>query len=111
VAFLRIKNAKLEFKYVDSDFYIHMPQRIEDGFLQIIDAVQVSERLEAKKVPMTPFSVNFSVNPMYPVTSKKLDPWVFVSNVQAETDKGIPVEEEVVRCFSILKGKPSSDVI
>lgn len=96
---------------MDLDFYIHMPQRIEDDFLQIIDAVQVSERLEAKKVPLTPFSVNFSVDPMYPVTSKKLEPWVFVSNIQAETDQGIPLEEEVVRCFSILKGKPSSDMI
>lgn len=108
VAFLRIKNAKLEFKVVDSDFYIYMPQRIEDDFLQISDAVQVSERLEAKKVPMTPFSFDFSVDPMYPVTSKKLDPWVFVSNVQAETDKGISVEEEVVQCFSILKANLAS---
>lgn len=111
MAFLRIKNAKLEFKAVDSDFYIHMPERIEDDFLQIMDAVQVAERLEAKKVPMTPVSVDFSVDPMYPVTSKKLDPWVFVGNIQAETDKGISVEEEVVQCFSILKGKPSSDMI
>lgn len=111
MAFLRIKNAKLEFKVVDSDFYIHMPQRIEDDFLQIIDAVQVSEGLEAKKILRMPFSVNFNADPMYPVTSKKLDPWVFVSNVQALTDKDIPVEEEVVRCFSILKGKLSSDMI
>ncbi|KAJ7068402.1 hypothetical protein C8F01DRAFT_1118081 [Mycena amicta] len=98
VAFLRIKNAILQDKEVDSTADCYVPEVLDEDAVAIRDSIDSSDfRRIVKSSPNNHHILESGVR------SKEIHGWISVVNVVANLDEGASIEEEVGRCFSALR--------
>ncbi|KAF8195745.1 hypothetical protein K438DRAFT_1918923 [Mycena galopus ATCC 62051] len=108
VAYLRIKNATLQAKFIVEPPILHVPEVLDDKFVPVRDriaslGVQESPEKHTGAQSNQPSSHIAGNN----TRSRKLGSWVAVSNVQSNMDveSSQSIEEEVAQCFAILQAE------
>lgn len=104
VAFLRIKGATLEPKS-NAHLLAVVPPLLEEGF-KMLEKTVVDSRKESPIEDDLPGPVVApSHHPNIPFsTSRRMGPWIVVSNVQATKVTDMTIEEEVTQCFNVVSG-------
>ncbi|KAG5648944.1 hypothetical protein DXG03_000293 [Asterophora parasitica] len=107
VAFLRIKSAVLEVKDSQETLELEVPSVLENDFISIRDAVASAQEGSTQFTDTTkPTQANQLSSRV--ATSRKLDSWISVSNIERSLDSplaDLSIEEEVTECFNILEGQ------
>jgi diphthine-ammonia ligase len=106
VAFLRIKDARLEPKPPQHDFQLRIPPLLEERYEELRSSMLLPDipdvpgwiRTTTHQSIEDPFEI--------PTTATRAGSWVSVSNVHRTLDdrEEVSLEDEVKECFRILQG-------
>ncbi|THH12546.1 hypothetical protein EW146_g7598 [Bondarzewia mesenterica] len=106
VAFLRIKDARLEPKTDTPIFHVPVPELLDEDFARIPRLLLDSERVrEAQAVAAQPVVPESSLIRIGPET-KRIGDWISLADICIMAEMGeISLEDEVRACFHILQNR------
>ncbi|KAJ3802020.1 hypothetical protein GGU11DRAFT_828540 [Lentinula aff. detonsa] len=109
VAYLRVKNARLEPKSSpDAPGHLTVPPLLDEDYeairASILEAEPNYSSLSA--VSFDSFSLDYSLD--FPTSTKRQGKWIAVTNVQSQCTADETIEDEVTKCFNILKERLAS---
>ncbi|KIK67997.1 hypothetical protein GYMLUDRAFT_155202 [Collybiopsis luxurians FD-317 M1] len=100
VAYLRIKNARLEPKRFSNDmFQLSHPPLLDETFEAVRQSV-----VESDSIPSSGGDSFHKLDPDFPLATKQGGNWIAITNVQVKDFAERSVEDEVQECFNILQG-------
>ncbi|KAJ7498784.1 hypothetical protein FB451DRAFT_1014256 [Mycena latifolia] len=104
VAFLRIKSADLQLKPVAGSPLFHVPDLLDERFAIVRDQITQFQSEASTMKPEQANQPSSIQRSTHAARSKKLDPWIAISNVCAVEGKSDgSIEDEVRECFAILQ--------
>ncbi|KAG6821596.1 hypothetical protein H0H93_000105 [Arthromyces matolae] len=107
VAFLRIKNAHLEAKSPLPDFTLKIPDLLDEEFVALRDAVEVTMPCIRTERPILLPTEEPGIGA---AGSRRIGPWVSVCDITRDIREpvvALTIEEEVTECFKALETRLS----
>ena len=112
VAFLRIKDARLEPKCEASMPDVAVPNLLDEEFMAMADTISESQSVtEEVEISVHQPLVQQPASPHLPLSVKRAGDWISIANIHRDTTTDIAdisLDMEVQECFQILQSQHRS---